>query len=81
MNPRKKSDELDFFSVHLILTGFGEGENSSNRKIKVRFQISLLDSDGRPGKQAGNYIVTPRLNTLFFTVSTLSALSFSFCLA
>lgn len=53
MCPKKKSDEQEYFSVHLILTGFGDGDSSQNRKIKVRFQISILDADGRPGKQAG----------------------------
>jgi len=53
MSPKKKADELEYFAVHLILTGFGDGDNSNTRKLKVRFQISLLDVDGRPGKQAG----------------------------
>lgn len=53
MCPKKKSEEQEYFSVHLILTGFGDGDASQNRKIKVRFQISILDADGRPGKQAG----------------------------
>lgn len=53
MCPKKKSDDLEYFSVHLILTQFGDGDASQNRKIKVRFQISILDADGRPGKQAG----------------------------
>jgi len=54
MCPKKKSEELEYFSVHLILTAFGDGDTSQNRKIKVRFQISILDADGRPGKQAGS---------------------------
>jgi hypothetical protein len=53
MSPKKKSEEQEFFAVHLILQGFGDGDNSNTRKLKVRFQISLLDTDGRPGKQAG----------------------------
>lgn len=53
MNPKKKFEETEYFAVHLILNGFGDGDNSNTRKLKVRFQISLLDSDERPGKQAG----------------------------
>jgi len=54
MCPKKKSEEQEYFSVHLILTGFGDSDTSPSRKIKVRFQISILDADGRPGKQAGS---------------------------
>jgi hypothetical protein len=53
MNPRKKMEDLEYFAVHLILTGFGDADCTS-RRLKVRFQISLLDIDGRPGKQAGS---------------------------
>jgi len=54
MNPRKKLEEVEYFAVHLILNGFGDGDNQNTRKLKVRFQISLLDPDGRPLKQAGS---------------------------
>ena len=54
MNPKKKVDDTEFFAVHLILNGFGDSEQSTNRKLKVRFQISLLCPEGRPLKQAGN---------------------------
>ena len=53
MSPRKKVDDTDYFSVHLILFAFGDGDPSSSRKVKVRFQISLVDPDGKSGKQAG----------------------------
>jgi len=58
MNPKKKVDDTEFFAVHLILNGFGDGEpgTSSNRKLKVRFQISLLCPEGRPLKQAGEFL-------------------------
>jgi len=54
MSPKKKFEDQEYFAVHLILTSFGDSDNSSTRKLKVRFQISILDSDGRPGKQAGS---------------------------
>lgn len=54
MCPKKKIEEVEYFAVHLILNGFGDGDSVSGRKLKVRFQISLLDPDGRPLKQAGN---------------------------
>jgi hypothetical protein len=61
MNPKKKMDDQEFFAVHLILNGFGDSETpggGNTRRLKVRFQISLLDSEGRPGKQAGSAIMT-----------------------
>lgn len=53
MSPKKKAEDIDYFAVHLILNAFGDGDNTGARKLKVRFQISLLDPDMRPGKQAG----------------------------
>jgi speckle-type POZ protein len=62
MSPRKKVDETEYFSVHLILYSFGDGDMSGSRKVKVRFQISLVDPDGKSNKQAGS----PTMNVCEF---------------
>jgi hypothetical protein len=54
MSPKKKFEDQEYLAVHLILTGFGDSDNSNTRKLKVRFQIAILDTEWRPGKQAGS---------------------------
>jgi len=56
MNPKKKVDDLEYFGVYLILNGFGDHKPEKNRRLKVRFQISLLCPEGRPLKQAGKNV-------------------------
>lgn len=53
--PQKEYQQLDYFSAYLILVEFGEGDNCSRRKIKVKFQITLLNASERPAKQHGMF--------------------------
>jgi len=75
MCPKKKSEEKDYLTIHLILTELGKtlaGDDSSTTTIKTRFQISILDADGKPGKQAGGlYMVYMYLFDIHFPCYSL----------
>ncbi|ODM93063.1 Speckle-type POZ protein [Orchesella cincta] len=47
-------DEFAFLWISLVLAAFGGTDNNSNRKLKARFQITILDAEGRPDVFAGS---------------------------
>lgn len=56
MYPKYKFGTKDYLSVYLILIDFGDGH--SDGAIKARFEISLLMTNGLPGKQIGERFST-----------------------
>lgn len=53
LNPKKKFGVDEYFSVYLLLPRFGDGDTSLDRKIRARFKITVLKTDGLPGKSVG----------------------------
>lgn len=49
---KKKIEELDYLAIYLLLSEY-EDLGATKKRIKARFQFSILNPDGIPGKQAG----------------------------
>ncbi len=51
--PKYKFENIDYLSVYLIMTEYGDEDRTPGRIVKARFRISILRSDGLPAKQMG----------------------------